>query len=164
MSAAGRIASLIEGLSEGDAELKEPLHAELKLLFACPQVRLPAANQKIFFNGDAKLPPCKQRAQQRGIRLSFWCCGQYVKRCNDKAGDEACPTLLEVVKQTRERVIAKHSSAECLQRMTAKREEAMALQPAPPELQRAPLNAFEALKAGQLASQRSASAILGKDN
>ena len=63
MSAAGRIASLIEGLSEGDAELKEPLHAELKLLFAsCPQVRLPAANQKIFFNGDAKLPSCTEGA------------------------------------------------------------------------------------------------------
>ena len=102
MSAAGRIAALIEGLSEGNAEPQEPLQAELELLFACPQVRLPAANQKIFFDSDAKLPPCKQRAQKRGVRLSFWCCGQYVKRCNDKAGDEACPTLLEAVKQTRD--------------------------------------------------------------
>ena len=48
MSAAGGIASLIEGLSEGDAELKEPLCAERKLFSrACKSA---AARQPLATN------------------------------------------------------------------------------------------------------------------
>ena len=150
------IASLIGELGRSDEEGEAPLCAELDRLFACPQVRPPAPDAKIFFNFDSKRPLGQQRGQQRGLRVTLWCCGQRVTRCNDKRGELACPSFLDAVQLFRGRVQAEHSSVDCLERAAAKRSQAEALQPAMP---RAPRNAFEAMAAGAIAGQRLSSTV-----
>ena len=145
------IASLVGELGRIDAEGEEPLLAELGRLFACPQVRQPAPGAKIFFNKDSKRSLAQQRGNQRGLRVTLWCCGQRVTRCTDKPGEQGCPTFLEAVKQFRGRVQAEHCSADCLERAAANRSQVEALQPAPAP---APRNFFEAMAAGSIAGQR----------
>ena len=150
------IASLVGELGRSDAEGEEPLLAELGRLFACPQVRQPAPGAKIFFNKDSKRPLAQQRGNQRGLRVTLGCCGQRVTRCNDKPGEQGCPTFLEAVKQFRGRVQAEHCSADCLERAAANRSQVEALQPAPAP---APRNFFEAMAAGSIAGQRLSSTV-----
>ena len=150
------IASLVGELGRIDAEGEEPLLAELGRLFACPQVRQPAPGAKIFFNKDSKRSLAQQRGNQRGLRVTLWCCGQRVTRCNDKPGEQGCPTFLEAVKQFRGRVQAEHCSADCLERAAANRSQVEALQPAPAP---APRNFFEAMAAGSIAGQRLSSTV-----
>ena len=148
--------SLVGKLGRSDAEVEEPLCAELDRLFACPQVRRPAPDAKIFFNLDSKRQLQQQRGNQRGLRVTLWCCGQRVTRCNDKPGEQGCPTFLEAVKQFRGRVQAEHCSADCLERAAANRSQVEALQPAPAP---APRNFFEAMAAGSIAGQRLSSTV-----
>ena len=150
------IASLVGELGRSDAEGEEPLLAELGRLFACPQVRQPAPGAKIFFNKDSKRPLAQQRGNQRGLRVTLWCCGQRVTRCNDKPGEQGCPTFLEAVQLFRGRVQAEHCSADCLERAAANRSQVEALQPAPAP---APRNFFEAMAAGSIAGQRLSSTV-----
>ena len=74
MEPAGISAALAE--VGGDAALHEALSEELRLLFACPQVRPPSSGAKVFFNADSHLPPGLQRPQERGVRFSLLCCKQ----------------------------------------------------------------------------------------
>ena len=150
------IASLVGELGRIDAEGEEPLLAELGRLFACPQVRQPAPGAKIFFNKDSKRPLAQQRGNQRGLRVTLWCCGQRVTRCTDKPGEQGCPTFLEAVQLFRGRVQAEHCSADCLERAAANRSQVEALQPAPAP---APRNLFEAMAAGSVAGQRLSSTV-----
>ena len=64
--------SLVGKLGRSDAEVEEPLCAELDRLFACPQVRRPAPDAKIFFNLDSKRQLQQQRGNQRGLRVTLW--------------------------------------------------------------------------------------------
>ena len=148
--------SLVGKLGRSDAEVEEPLCAELDRLFACPQVRRPAPDAKIFFNHDSKRQLQQQRGNQRGLRVTLWCCGQRVTRCNDKPGEQGCPTFLEAVQLFRGRVQAEHCSADCLERAAANRSQVEAMQPAPAP---APRNLFEAMAAGSVAGQRLSSTV-----
>ena len=82
----------------GDPALADALTNELNALFSCPQVKQPAAGVQVLFNKDKGLPPEQQRPNHRGVRISLWCCGQKVKRCNKKTDGGACPSWADAAR------------------------------------------------------------------
>ena len=154
---ADSIGSLISELN-GDAALLEPLCAELRLLYAMPQLKPFDCGTQILFDTDKNLSVEKRRAQNRGFRASLLCCGQKQVRCNEKLGAAACPTWVEAARQFRRMVETKHSGTACLECVAAKRErfeepavQAPAAAPKP--------NLFQRMAAASLAEQRAASAF-----
>ena len=82
---------------------------ELNALFACPQVKVPEAGVQVLFNKDKALPPEQQRPNQRGVRITLWCCGQKVKRCNQLIDARACPSWADAARCLRCEVEKDHS-------------------------------------------------------
>ena len=78
----------------------EALVEELTLLSEMPQVYLSA--KSVF---DRAKPPGSV-AQQRGVQFKLRCCTgpPLVRKCNNLAGDKACPTVLDAVRQLRVKV------------------------------------------------------------
>ena len=60
-------------------------------LLCMPTVKMPGPDHNPLYDNDAGKAAHSRRAQQRGVRFSTWCCGQINRKCNDKAGDGACP-------------------------------------------------------------------------
>ena len=142
----------------GDPALADALSRELATLFQSAQVKQPAAGVQVLFNKDKALPPHKQRPNNRGIRVSLWCCGQKVKRCNQMTDARACPSWADAARCLRCEVEKDHSSAVCLERARAAR----AAAPVPECAPTAPRDFFAAMRAGSaeiVAEQRAGVAV-----
>ena len=93
----------------GDPALAAALTDELSALLACKQVKQPAAGVQVLFNKDKALPPEQQRPNHRGVRITLWCCGQKVKRCNQLTDARACPSWADAARCLRCEVEKDHS-------------------------------------------------------
>ena len=74
---------------------------------------------QVLFNKDKALPPEQQRPNNRGVRITLWCCGQKVKRCNQLTDARACPSWADAARCLRCEVEKDHSSSECLEQASA---------------------------------------------
>ena len=90
----------------------EPLLNELAQLAAMPQVMLTA---KSVYD---RATPLGSKAQLRGVQFNLRCCTgpPLVRKCNDLAGEKACPTVVEAAQFLRAKVDKEHGSESCLAR------------------------------------------------
>ena len=113
---------------------------------------------QVLFNKDKALPPEQQRPNNRGVRITLWCCGQKVKRCNQLTDARACPSWADAARCLRCEVEKDHSSSQCLERAGA----ACAAAPVPESAPTAPRDFFAAMRAGSaelVAAQRASVAV-----
>lgn len=125
------------------------LEKELRLLGELPQVHL---TEKVVFD---RAIPRGSVAQKRGAICKLLCCGiQLDQKCNDLNGEKACPTVIDAVRLLRLKVLEKHGSISCMEKVLREQEGSAASVPSTTKS-----NAFSALMEGQLAQQRAQSAL-----
>ena len=89
----------------------EALLEELQLLGQMPQVRLVPSS--IF----DRATPAGSTAQLRGLVIKLRCCKKPLDaKCNDKEGEQACPTHLAAARALRSKVTRWHGSEACLEK------------------------------------------------
>ena len=128
------------------------LLAELAMLCEMPQVFV---TEKTVF--DRAHPP-GSKAQQRGAQFKLRCCTgpPLQKKCNDLAGEKACPTPLEALRHLREQVQREHGSETCLAKAREKLAAEGSSTAAPNEQ---PRDAFAEMLGRRLALQRAHSTL-----
>ena len=100
----------------------DELLQEVSQLEEMPQVE-PMTGRSLF----DRAKPAGSKAQLRGVIIRVSCCGVQVdQKCNDKTTDDACPTHIDAVRLLRAKVQAKHGSADCIAKASARAEEARA--------------------------------------
>lgn len=131
-----------------DVENEDDLLAEeIRKLEELPQVAL--SSQPWF---DRARPPGSV-AQKRGAICRVRCCGVQVdQKCNNLAGDGACPTILDAVKLLRVKVLSKHGSPACYEKL-------LAITPIASSSPSRKADALATLMAGQLRLQRARLAL-----
>ena len=130
----------------------EALLEELTLLGEMPQIYMSA--KSVY---DRAKPPGSV-AQLRGVQVKLRCCTgpPLVRKCNDLAGDKACPTVLEAARQLRAKVESEHGSEACLAKA---REKLAAEGSSTAGSTEPPRDAFAAMLGARLAIQRARSAL-----
>ena len=140
--------------TEAEAALaagSEQLISAVAELEAMPQVRLTPG-----FLFDRARPP-GSRAQLRGAICKVICCNKQIdQKCNDKTGEEACPSHVEAVMMLRAKVVQQHGSEACL----AKAREKLAAEGSSTAGSTEPArDAFAMMLGARLAIQRAKSAL-----